>query len=126
MPFLREHFRGLALSADPLKSTLNDQSDDEWVSVGHKSKAFQGFPGIPTLLEDENGQNGKATFINLFAKRNLISKMAFGKMILLFTLLAGKYVYTLNAWERLGMTYILLSLIFIMSLTQRSSIVLSI
>ena len=79
--FHRESFSGLGLSKHPLIALVNDQSDDEWVSVGHKSKASKGFPGIPSLSGPNSGQNGEATFLKLFAKRNLVSKPTFGKLI---------------------------------------------
>ena len=78
--YFRESFGGLAQSHNPLVSLTNDQSQNGWVSIGHKSRSTRAFPGIPDLLEViDNVQTENATLVEFYARRNLISKKKFSK-----------------------------------------------
>ena len=77
--YFRESFEGLAQSDDPLVSLTNDQSQNSWVSIGHKSRSTRAFPGLPDLVEVvDNIQTENATLVEFYARRNLLSKKKFG------------------------------------------------
>ena len=96
--YFRESFEGLAQSDDPLVSLTNDQSQNSWVSIGHKSRSTRAFPGIPDLVEVvDNIQTENATLVEFYARRNLISKKKFGIIIQIFQL----FICLLNSYYKI-------------------------